>query len=236
MAKTMAVIDNGVVINMEWCDDYTPETETQKDPGDRPVGIGDTYTDGKWYRDGTEILTPLEQAREDLQNANEQFASLQAKNEEATAAMAVFGFSTKAEAEAMRPAVEMAVQFLPDADALTVKTLYPVWEDLVKLGTVEAETGYKFTYQDDLYKCRNANPQFQETWIPGVDTAALYERIDETHSGTIDDPIPYDGNMELISGTYYTQDGVVYRCYRGTGIPVYNPLKDLVNIYVEVVA
>lgn len=76
MAKTMAVIDNGVVINMEWCDDYTPETETQKDPGDRPVGIGDIYTDGKWYRDGVEILTPLEQAQQNAKNLQDQMAEL----------------------------------------------------------------------------------------------------------------------------------------------------------------
>ena len=62
MAKTMAIIDNEVVVNMIWCNDNTPDTETQKDPGDRPVGIGDTYSDGKWYRDGVEILTPLEEA------------------------------------------------------------------------------------------------------------------------------------------------------------------------------
>lgn len=62
MAKNMAVITYGVVTNVIWCSDYTPETDTRKDPGDRPVGIGDTYSDGKWYRDGVEILTPLEEA------------------------------------------------------------------------------------------------------------------------------------------------------------------------------
>ena len=62
MAKTMAVITYGVVTNVIWCSDYTPETDICKDPGDRPVGIGDTYSDGKWYRDGVEILTPLEEA------------------------------------------------------------------------------------------------------------------------------------------------------------------------------
>lgn len=166
----------------------------------------------------------------------EQYEESAAELQDAEAAMAVFGFATKAEAEAMKPAVSMAVQRLPDAEALTVKPLYPVWEDLVKLGTVKTdEAGYKFTYNGDLYKCRNANPQFQATWIPGIDTAALYTRIDETHAGTIDDPIPYDGNMELVSGLYYSQDGIVYRCTRDTGIPVYHPLKDLVGIYVEVV-
>lgn len=29
--------------------------------GERPVGIGDTYQDGKFYRDGTEVLTPAEE-------------------------------------------------------------------------------------------------------------------------------------------------------------------------------
>ena len=214
MAKTMAIIIDGIVTNMIWCNDAMQETETRKDPGDRPVGIGDTYSDGRWYRDGVEILTPLEDAE---------------------AAMAVFGFATKAEAEAMKPAVSMAVQRLPDAEALTVKPLYPVWEDLVKLGTVKTdEVGYKFTYNGDLYKCRDANPQFQATWIPGIDTAALYTRIDETHAGTIDDPIPYDGNMELEKGKYYSQDGVVYECIESTGIPVYDPLSSMPRYVKEV--
>lgn len=62
MAKSMAVVSAGTVTNMIWCSDYAQETDTRKDPGDRPVGIGDTYSDGKWYRDGVEILTPLEEA------------------------------------------------------------------------------------------------------------------------------------------------------------------------------
>ena len=69
MAKTMAVIDSGIIVNMVWCNDNTPDTETQKDPGDRPVGIGDTYSDGKWYRDGVEILTPSEVIMADMKQA-----------------------------------------------------------------------------------------------------------------------------------------------------------------------
>lgn len=62
MAKNMAVITNGVVTNVIWCSDSQPETDTLKNPGERPVGIGDTYNGGKFYRDGVEILTPLEEA------------------------------------------------------------------------------------------------------------------------------------------------------------------------------
>lgn len=62
MAKSMALIENGIVTNMLWCSDSQPETDTLKSPGERPVGIGDTYSGGKFYRDGVEILTPLEEA------------------------------------------------------------------------------------------------------------------------------------------------------------------------------
>ena len=39
---------------------------------DKPVTIGDDYKDGKFYRDGNEVLTPLEEAllvQEDMQEA-----------------------------------------------------------------------------------------------------------------------------------------------------------------------
>lgn len=76
MAKTMAVLENGTVTNMIWCSDNEPETDAWKNPGERPVGIGDTYADGKWYRGGVEILTPLEQAQAEIQALNAQLAQL----------------------------------------------------------------------------------------------------------------------------------------------------------------
>lgn len=138
-------------------------------------------------------------------------------------------------ARTLRPYIEQAVQSLPDADGLKAKALYPRWEKLVQLGSVESEAGYRFTHNGDLYKCVNVNPTFQADWIPGNGTAALYVRIDETHAGTLADPIPYDGNMELKAGLYYTQSGVTYLCNRNTGQPVYNSLAELAGLYVEMV-
>ena len=135
----------------------------------------------------------------------------------------------------LRPYIEQAAQSLPDADGLKAKTLYPRWEALVKKGSVEAEAGYRFTYNGDLYKCTDKNPKFQADWIPGNGTAALYIRIDEAHAGTLADPIPYDGNMELKAGLYYIQSGVTYLCNRNTGQPVYNSLAELAGLYVEMV-
>ena len=66
MAKNMAAITNGIVTNVIWCSDSEQETDTLKSPADRPVAIGDTYSGGKFYRDGVEILTPLEEAQKQI--------------------------------------------------------------------------------------------------------------------------------------------------------------------------
>ena len=43
--------------------------------GDRPVGIGDVYTDGKFYRDGQEVLTPLEESQAEVESLTNELAS-----------------------------------------------------------------------------------------------------------------------------------------------------------------
>lgn len=80
------------------------------------------------------------------------------------------------------------------------------------------------------------NPAVLENQPPSIHTAALYEEINETHAGTLEDPIPYNNNMALEEGKYYSQDGVTYLCTNSTGQAVYNNLSDLVGIYVEVMS
>lgn len=121
-----------------------------------------------------------------------------------------------------------------DSDALKVRGIYPVWGALV--GTTAEKAGFRFTYGGDLYKTIPANHTFAAHWVPGVGTESLYTRIDEEYAGTLDDPIPYDGNMELFEGLYYSHGGVVYLCTRSTGQAVYHDLSALVDIYVEVIA
>ena len=116
-----------------------------------------------------------------------------------------------------------------DATAVRMTVFYPEWEK-GKQYTV----GYKVQYHGKLYKVIQAHTS-QETWTPDI-TASLYTRIDEVHDGTKYDAIPYEGNMTLYNGKYYSQDGVTYLCNRDTGNPVYNKLSELVGIYVEVVS
>ena len=53
-------------------------------------------------------------------------------------------------------------------------------------------------------------------------------------AGTIDNPIPFEVNMELVEGKYYTEDGVKYLCVRALAQSVWH-LADLVGNYVQVV-
>lgn len=136
---------------------------------------------------------------------------------------------TEMEQAAVRVA-QIQAQLLDDAQALTVKAIYPQWADVIGQ---TVPLGYKFLYGNVLYKTIQDNLQIQEQWIPGEGTESLYAVINETNAGTKEDPIPYSGNMALESGKYYSQDGVVYLCNRDTEIPVYQALKDLVGLYVE---
>lgn len=138
-------------------------------------------------------------------------------------------------ARALRPLIEKAAQGLADAEALDAKELYPSWERLCA-EAYEAAAGYKFRHGGGLYKTLQESTVFQSQWVPGQGTESLFARIDESHAGTLTDPIPYAGNMELAEGLYYSQDGAVYRCTRSTGQPVFSALSELAGIYVELAA
>ena len=113
-----------------------------------------------------------------------------------------------------------------DNTALRMKSFYPEWASGVSYAL-----GFKVQYGGKLWRCIQAHTAITG-WEPSIATASLWEAINETHTGALDDPIPYDGNMALVSGLYYIQNGVIYLCIRDTGNPVYHALSDLVGLYV----
>ena len=115
-----------------------------------------------------------------------------------------------------------------DQTALRMVEFYPEWA----AGQAYA-AGYKVQHGGKLWRCLQAHTS-QSGWEPSTATASLWEEICESHAGTKDDPIPYSGNMALTAGLYYIQNYVIYLCNRDTGNPVYNPLAELVGLYVEV--
>ena len=131
------------------------------------------------------------------------------------------------EAEVSRMLVTQQINTLAvnDNTALRMREFYPQWAE----NTAYA-VGYKVQRSGKLWRALQAHTSIV-TWEP-ENAPSLWETINETHSGTIDDPIPYDGNMALENGKHYIQSGVIYLCNRDTINPVYNPLAELVGTYV----
>ena len=118
---------------------------------------------------------------------------------------------------------------LTDNEALSVKELYPRWEDKIDM-TIEA--GYITLYDDKLWKARQTHTALA-IYPPSMDTASLYEMIVKEHEGTLEDPIPYTPPMEIFDGKYYMQYDVLYKCTRDSGIALTHDLAVLVGTYVE---
>ena len=133
---------------------------------------------------------------------------------------------TRAKAKQLRQLIEQLAVTLDDETALTGIELFPIW-------TIDRAyvVGDKVQRNGKLWRCIQAHTS-QAGWEP-ENVASLWTEICESHAGTLEDPIPYNGNMALESGKYYSQNSKIYRCTRDTVNPVYNALSDLVGLYVE---
>lgn len=121
-----------------------------------------------------------------------------------------------------------------DDTALRMKSYYPTWQELVDAQFTAEKSGFKFTYGEDLYKTIPPEQRFLENWVPGQGTESIFERIDETHEGTKEDPIPYKVNMEVFKDKYYLEDGILYLCIEDSKQPLQYKASELPR-YFEVV-
>ena len=135
---------------------------------------------------------------------------------------------TESEVVSMLLAQKVQEIEVDDSTALRMIAFYPEWEP----GKAYA-VGHKLTRNGKLYKVIQAHTS-QVGWEPEK-VPAMFTEICETHSGELDDPIPYSGNMALEKGKHYIQDDEIYICTRDTGKPVYHAWAELVGLYVEIV-
>ena len=135
----------------------------------------------------------------------------------------------------LRPVIEQASQNLEDSVALTAVELFPEWKELVKTGA-EVKKGFRFQHGGKLYRTEQPTYVFVDYYVPGsVGTESIFSRVDADHTGTFEDPIPFEKNMEIYQGYYYTQYDVIYLCTRDSGQPLQHDLSALVGLYVEAV-
>ena len=156
-----------------------------------------------------------------------------------------FGFREKTEVEKqaedarkMEAPVKLALSYLSDEQATTVKELFPEFESLIGQSLAK---GFRLKYQADLYKTAQDIEKVQDIYKPGdVGTESLYTHIDNAHTGTLDDPIPAQRNMEYIKGKYYTENNQIYLMSRegmndGESVTLQYVPSELVNNYFTLV-
>lgn len=150
---------------------------------------------------------------EDYVQPNEDYAKVRA--------MQILTAETKANINTMK---------MSNTEALSVKEFYPEWS----ADSVQVKKGEKYQYNGKLYEVVQDHTT-QSNWSPG-NQSSLWVEVVEDHEGTLEDPIPYNEELNpmwqgmiLEEGKYYTQSGVVYKCIRNTGNKVTHNLADLVS-------
>ena len=128
---------------------------------------------------------------------------------------------------------------LTASEALAHKEWYPYWgEEGAEMGK-EVAAGFRLRFreegeeEDSLYEVVQGHA-LQPDWKPGMGTASLYRKVDASHTGTQDDPIPYEQGMAITQGLYYTQGGKLYVGILTTATGYPNDLGELFTLVREV--
>lgn len=144
-------------------------------------------------------------------------------------------------AKQFRAAAKLSAQTATDQQALTMPSLYEYWKEKTAYGGEGEEKIVRrpVNGRDQLYRCQQAHTS-QLGWEP-ENYPAGWVAINNTNTGTVDDPIPAVRGIEYTYGLYYAdpEDGKTYLCKRtgeaegGTVVLQYLP-HELVGQYFEI--
>lgn len=114
--------------------------------------------------------------------------------------------------KALKKMAEQAVVEQDDESALENVELFPSWESMIGK---EVKQGERYYYDKALWKVVQTHTA-QADWNPRV-AVSLFTQVvksegGDSEVGTLEDPIPFSLNMELVEGRYYLDEGVVYLC------------------------
>ena len=125
----------------------------------------------------------------------------------------------------MQVATRLYVQATTNIDddtALEMPDLFKTWEEVLSTGAqLAADTVLNLDGQ--LYRVvQPVTPQAHQR-PDGEGMAAIYRPIEPTHTGGLEDPIPFRYGMDVTEGLYYSSGGKVYLCNLTMPGCVYTP-------------
>lgn len=105
---------------------------------------------------------------------------------------------------------------ITDTQALLMVDLFPLWEDLLAAGN-KLEQNTILKDGDTLYRVVSAGGVIPQEHQPphGEGMLAVYRPIDQSHAGTLEDPIPWVYGMDCHAGVYFSYQGHIYQVAEG---------------------
>lgn len=100
---------------------------------------------------------------------------------------------------------------IPDETALEMPSLFKTWEEALAAGEMLAQNSI-INDGGTLYRVVTAATPQEHQPPHSEGMLAVYRPIDQTHTGTQDDPVPWVYGMDCTEGTYYSYGGAVYLC------------------------
>lgn len=121
--------------------------------------------------------------------------------------------STKMSGE-MEVATKIYVQKatdINDAEALQMPNMFKTWDEVLTAGAqLAAET--IINCEGQLYRVVQAVTPQSHQRPDSEGMTAIYRPIDQVHTGTADDPIPFVYGMDTTAEKYYSYNGKTYLC------------------------
>lgn len=102
---------------------------------------------------------------------------------------------------------------VPDETALEMPDLFKTWEEVLEAGKTVEENSI-INDGGTLYRVVATGGVLPQEHQPphGEGMLAVYRPIDTTHTGTLEDPIPWVYGMDCTEGLYYSYNATVYLC------------------------
>lgn len=136
---------------------------------------------------------------------------------------------TRSELDALIAALIKMRNEATDETALDAMAAYPTWKPNTAYAVNDRVRDNSILYK----RVQSQTDPAAEIYAPH-EALSIWQAI-SLEDGTIDHPITYAIGMAIELDKYYIENNILYRCIRDSGVPLYNNLADLVNIYVEVV-
>lgn len=128
-------------------------------------------------------------------------------------------------------AIACAIPLMSNDQILQCVSVLTEWKEFIG-GKMEAKQ--RFQFNKEAWESRQEIPVVLEGQEPGISTAALYQRIESSHAGTQEDPVPYSPLMTVYKDKYYMQNEVLYLCLEDSGQPLYADCENLPRYFQKV--